>query len=160
MTEVMTHFHALPTSHAAPRPVGCCHMPVGQAALPVLNEHKSCGASGQARLPVLRVTANDYVIEIPMKSDVPVPVRCNKCGLMVQVPPGGKRLCGCGNWVAAENPVELADAPLTPGDLMQMPKIEGDLSAIERLNDGYRRITREMNKAIVGQQRVLEELLI
>src|SRR5207253_1596451 len=35
-----------------------------------------------------------------------------------------------------------------------------DLSAIERLNDGYRRITRELSKAIVGQQRVLEELLI
>ena len=40
------------------------------------------------------------------------------------------------------------------------PKIEGDLSAIERLNDGYRRITREIGKAIVGQQRVLEEMLI
>ena len=40
------------------------------------------------------------------------------------------------------------------------PKIEGDLSAIERLNDGYRRITREMGKSIVGQQRVFEEMLI
>jgi MoxR-like ATPase len=40
------------------------------------------------------------------------------------------------------------------------PKIEGDLSAIERLNDGYRRITREMGKAIIGQHRVLEEMLI
>src|SRR4029079_15186240 len=40
------------------------------------------------------------------------------------------------------------------------PKIEGDLSAIERLNDGYRRIRKELAKAIVGQERVLEELLI
>ena len=90
----------------------------------------------------------------------PIPMRCNKCGLMVQVPPGGKRLCGCGNWIAADQPALQADAPLTSGDLTQWPRIEGDLSAIERLNDGYRRITREMNKAIVGQQRVLEELLI
>jgi len=40
------------------------------------------------------------------------------------------------------------------------PRIEGDLSAIERLNDGYRRIRRELSKAIVGQERVIEELLI
>src|SRR5207244_493530 len=40
------------------------------------------------------------------------------------------------------------------------PRIEGDLSAIERLNDGYRRIRKEMSKAIVGQEKVLEELLI
>jgi MoxR-like ATPase len=40
------------------------------------------------------------------------------------------------------------------------PRIEGDLSAIERLNDGYKRIRTEMSKAIVGQNRVLEELLI
>jgi hypothetical protein len=32
------------------------------------------------------------------------------------------------------------------------PRIEGDLSAIERLNDGYRRICKELNKVIVGQQ--------
>jgi len=94
-----------------------------------------------------------------MKNDAPLSVRCNKCGLLVQVPPGGKRLCGCGNWIAAEEPVLVADMP-AGGDLTQWPRIEGDLSAIERLNDGYRRITRELNKAIVGQQRVLEELLI
>jgi len=40
------------------------------------------------------------------------------------------------------------------------PRIEGDLSAIERLNDGYRRLTSQVGKIIVGQQRVLEELLI
>ncbi|MBM4070957.1 MAG: AAA family ATPase [Planctomycetes bacterium] len=45
-------------------------------------------------------------------------------------------------------------------DLRQWPKIEGDLSAIERLNDGYRRITKELSKIIVGQKRVIEELLI
>ncbi|HEV3446733.1 MAG TPA: AAA family ATPase, partial [Gemmataceae bacterium] len=38
--------------------------------------------------------------------------------------------------------------------------MDSDLAAIERLNDGYRRIRKELGKAIVGQQRVLEELLI
>jgi MoxR-like ATPase len=37
---------------------------------------------------------------------------------------------------------------------------EGDLAAVERVNRAYRRITQEIGKAIVGQQRVLEELLI
>jgi MoxR-like ATPase len=40
------------------------------------------------------------------------------------------------------------------------PRLDGDMAAIERLNDGYRRIRKELGKAIVGQQRVLEELLI
>ena len=40
------------------------------------------------------------------------------------------------------------------------PRIEGDLSAIERLNDGYRRIIKELSKAIVGQSDVIEQLLI
>jgi MoxR-like ATPase len=40
------------------------------------------------------------------------------------------------------------------------PRIEGDLSSIERLNNGYQRIRKELSKAIVGQERVLEELLI
>src|SRR5690606_28440197 len=50
--------------------------------------------------------------------------------------------------------------PILTGDRAQWPRIEGDLSAIERLNDGFRRITRELSKAIVGQQRVIEELLV
>lgn len=96
-----------------------------------------------------------------MKTDAPVSMRCHKCGLMVQVPPGGKRLCGCGTWIAAEEtPVVLDTVEPGIGDVGAWPKIEGDLSAIERLNDGYRRITRELSKAIVGQQRVIEELLI
>ncbi len=89
-------------------------------------------------------------------------IRCKNCGLQMQVPPGGRRLCGCGAWLsgddapAAEPLAEAAEAvPAEP-----WPRIEGDLSAIERLNDGYRRIRRELGKAIVGQERVLEELLI
>jgi MoxR-like ATPase len=89
-------------------------------------------------------------------------IRCRNCGLLVQVPTGGRRLCGCGSWLSgdddagAESLPELVEAaPSEP-----WPRIEGDMSAIERLNDGYRRIRREMGKAIVGQERVLEELLI
>jgi MoxR-like ATPase len=92
----------------------------------------------------------------------------------MQVPPGGRRLCGCGTWLSADAGgaipeavpvVEAAvealpevEAPAAPA--AAWPRIEGDLSAIERLNDGYRRIRKEMGKAIVGQERVLEELLI
>src|SRR5438876_8350543 len=93
-------------------------------------------------------------------NDQPVAVQCSKCGLTVQVPIGGRRLCGCGTWLSAEEPVDLVEAEPALDDMSKWPRIEGDLSAIERLNDGYRRITREMGKAIVGQQRVLEELLI
>ncbi len=129
-------------------------------------------------------------------------VRCRTCGLTVQVPTGGRRLCGCGTWLSADDedipevePVEVLpdvlpptppkqsqaqkQSPSTPTTRIPVsspsaparaatpppptegwPRIEGDLSAIERLNDGYRRITRELSKVIVGQERVIEELLI
>jgi MoxR-like ATPase len=112
---------------------------------------------------------------------------------MVQVPAGGRRLCGCGAWLSGDEPVPVVEpveedlpelipaastrpaarpspsvpaaAPRTAaapahGGGEGWPRIEGDLSAIERLNDGYRRIKRELNKSIVGQERVIEELLI
>jgi MoxR-like ATPase len=82
----------------------------------------------------------------------------------VQVPAGGRRLCGCGAWLSGDEPVPIVEPVLheaTPADPADAwPRIEGDLSAIERLNDGYRRIRKEMAKSIVGQERVLEELLI
>lgn len=95
-----------------------------------------------------------------MSNNQPVSVKCPNCGVQVQVPPGGKRLCGCGTWVSSErNPTVVEATPVEAGP-ERWPRIEGDLSAIERLNEGYRRITSEMSKAIVGQKRVLEELLI
>ena len=116
-------------------------------------------------------------------------IRCKTCGLLVQVPAGGRRLCGCGTWLSAsdDDPIPLPalepveempsaraaaasrpaatsvpaySPPPGPAPAEAWPRIEGDLSAIERLNDGYRRIRKEMSKAIVGQERVLEELLI
>jgi MoxR-like ATPase len=113
-----------------------------------------------------------------------VSVTCAKCGMTLPVPAGGKRLCGCGAWISAASggapPVPVAAIPVdvepppappptrtarpapppVPQAAESFPRIEGDLAAIERLNDGYRRITRELGKAIVGQQKVLEELLI
>src|SRR5207248_2956262 len=101
-----------------------------------------------------------------------------KCGLTLPVPVGGKRLCACGAWVSAvaggppplpsasapvEIPMESAASRVVPARtaaVESFPRIEGDLAAIERLNDGYRRIVKELAKAIVGQQKVIEELLI
>src|SRR5262245_48570483 len=73
-------------------------------------------------------------------------IRCKTCGLVVQVPAGGRRLCGCGGWLSAED----ADEPVAvveEGEPGAAP-LEGDLAAIERLNDGYRRIRKEMAKII------------
>ncbi len=41
-----------------------------------------------------------------------------------------------------------------------MASEKGDLAAVERLNDGFSRIKKELGKVIVGQDRVIEELLI
>src|SRR4051794_37734951 len=101
-------------------------------------------------------------------------IRCKNCGLTMTVPEGNHRLCGCGAWLAADGTQQAAaqassaSPVVEPMDELEevpqasapWPRIEGDLSAIERLNDGYRRIRKEMAKAIVGQERVLEELLI
>src|SRR5580700_5176797 len=88
-------------------------------------------------------------------------IRCKNCGLTVQVPPGGSRLCGCGNWLSSDPEESAAVAEIAAAVGPEAwPRIDGDLSAIERLNDGYRRIRKEMSKSIVGQERVLEELLI
>jgi MoxR-like ATPase len=38
--------------------------------------------------------------------------------------------------------------------------VESDYAAVERLNQAYRKITGELGKVIVGQRRVIEELLI
>ena len=88
----------------------------------------------------------------------PVTVKCPNCGLFVQVPPGGRRLCGCGAWLSEDNVAVLE--PVSDDHDPSWPRIEGELAAIERLNHGYRRIRGELAKSIVGQERVLEELLI
>src|SRR5438309_22090 len=86
------------------------------------------------------------------------PVQCQNCGLIIQVPDGGRRLCGCGTWLSADEVPVVVEAEAA--ESARWPKSDGDLAAIERLNDGYQRICKELSKAVVGQQRVLEELLI
>ena len=78
----------------------------------------------------------------------------------MQVPAGGRRMCGCGTWLSGDDDIATAEPVVDAAPAQPWPRIDGDLSAIERLNDGYRRIRKEMGKAIVGQERVLEELLI
>jgi MoxR-like ATPase len=67
------------------------------------------------------------------------------------------RRCSCGAWLPGD------DAPLEvelDSDSESRPPSDHDLAAIDRLNHGYRQLKHELNKAIVGQQRVLEELLV
>src|SRR6516225_2750625 len=124
----------------------------------VSGSYAGCARHASAVLP-----CDPSVLSTYMKSEL-VTVRC-KCGLTAQIPAGGKRLCACGKWLTAEIPVatvapELEPVEVTPAGGPGWPRIEGDLSAIERLNDGYRRIVKELNKVIVGQQQVIEELLV
>lgn len=94
------------------------------------------------------------------------PVRCENCGLTVQVIPGGRRLCGCGNWLYAaadeEEPIDVVEARMNPTDEPEVayPRLEGDLASVERLKDGSKRILEECRKIIVGQSEVMEQLLI
>jgi MoxR-like ATPase len=89
------------------------------------------------------------------------PIRCEQCGLVVHVPPGGRRLCGCGAWLyAPDEPVIGDDLEAVAADAEELPRIEGDLASVDRLKEGSRRILDECAKVIVGQHDVLEQLLI
>jgi MoxR-like ATPase len=77
------------------------------------------------------------------------PIRCSNCGLIVQVPPGGRRLCGCGTWLSA-------DEDATP----EVLPLEADLAAVERLTGLCRKLLAESAKIIVGQRDVLEQILV
>jgi MoxR-like ATPase len=85
-------------------------------------------------------------------------VKCGNCGLVMQVPESGRRLCGCGNWLNGEEAPFAELVEVDEGE--SRPRIDKDLVSVERLNEGYRRIRKELTKAIVGQDKVLEELLI
>ncbi len=93
-------------------------------------------------------------------------IRCENCGLTVQVIPGGRRLCGCGNWLYApseeEEPVDIVmPAAFAEHEAeVAYPRLEGDLASVERLKEGSRRILDECRKIIVGQNEVMEQLLI
>src|SRR5437868_3318768 len=78
------------------------------------------------------------------------PIRCGNCGLVVQVMPGGRRLCGCGAWLSAD------DEEVVVAESAE----ETDVAAVERLTTTCRRLLAETGKVIVGQHEVLEQLLL
>jgi MoxR-like ATPase len=78
------------------------------------------------------------------------PIRCNNCGLVVQVPPAGRRLCGCGAWLSADD----------EDDVLEVMPVETDIEAVERLTATCRKLLAETAKVIVGQRDVLEQLLL
>ena len=78
------------------------------------------------------------------------PIRCGNCGLVVQVPPGGRRLCGCGAWLSADE--EEVVVAVSAEDT--------DVAAIDRLTVTCRRLLAETAKVIVGQHEVLEQVLL
>jgi MoxR-like ATPase len=78
------------------------------------------------------------------------PIRCSNCGLVVQVAAGGRRLCGCGAWLSAD---DADDAP-------EVIPVQTDLEAVERLTTTCRKLLAETAKVIVGQRDVLEQLLL
>ena len=79
------------------------------------------------------------------------PIRCNNCGLLVQVPQAGRRLCGCGAWLSADDDDDALEV---------MPVLETDLDAVERLTATCQKLLAETAKVIVGQRDVLEQLLL
>ncbi len=74
-------------------------------------------------------------------------LQCSACGLVIGVPAGSRRLCACGAWLVAAAPAK----PVTD---------ETALAAIERLGQIHRRLRQELGKIIIGQERVLDEVLI
>jgi MoxR-like ATPase len=85
-------------------------------------------------------------------------VQCATCGSILLVADGDRKQCNCGGWVEAEGAGTTGEASVRPADAWS--PVEADIASLERLTDGYHRLRKELGKVIVGQQRVLEELLI
>ena len=81
-------------------------------------------------------------------------VKCPKCGATHEAKDeqvGKSFKCKCGETVTVPaDPEEGAGAAESPGDV----------EAVKRLKDAHERILRELHKVIVGQDAVIEELLI
>ena len=63
------------------------------------------------------------------------------------------------------NPHPGRATPATPNSHSTFPKVftmaeQDDIQAVQKLNSAFRRITDELSKVIVGQQQVIEELLV
>jgi MoxR-like ATPase len=86
-------------------------------------------------------------------------LQCQNCGQVVEVPEGGRAECRCGTWLSVDERTEAPELDSTEVS-SRWSQDYGDLSALEALTDSYQRIREELSKIIIGQQRVLEELLI
>src|SRR5262245_39532695 len=87
--------------------------------------------------------------EISMRT---VDVTCDKCGSVVRVTSGQTVHCSCGQPLTATEHRDPAAAPA--------PARENDLAAAEQLHRAFQTIRSELKKVIVGQEKVLEELLV
>ena len=81
-----------------------------------------------------------------------VDVTCEKCGSVVRVTVGQTVHCSCGQPLTAPERREAA-----PNSNRVAPD---DVAAVEKLASAYQTIRDELGKVIVGQQKVLEELLV
>ena len=86
-------------------------------------------------------------------------IKCDSCGKQLQIE---DRLAGqegkcpsCGATLAIP-----AGPPATPAGVESEKMTDTDLVAVEKLNNAYSTLRAEMAKAIVGQELVLEELLM
>ena len=86
-------------------------------------------------------------------------VQCEKCGSILLIAAGERKQCTCGAWNRGEDAEEVVEVAAAPQSDAWSP-VEADVGALERLTDGYHRLQKELGKVIVGQHKVLEELLI
>ena len=81
-----------------------------------------------------------------------VDVTCEKCGSVVRVTTGQTVHCSCGQPLSAPERRE----PATNTAAL----VADDVAAVEKLHRAFQSIKGELGKIIVGQQKVLEELLV
>ena len=81
-----------------------------------------------------------------------VDVTCEKCGSVVRVTAGQTVHCSCGHPLVMP---ERRDVSAEPALLVQ-----DDVAAVEKLHRAFQAIKGELGKVIVGQQKVLEELMV
>lgn len=79
-------------------------------------------------------------------------ITCEKCGAVVRVTPNQSVRCSCGNLLATPERRE------PPPDSLHL--VENDIAAVEKLHRAFRAIRDELAKVIVGQQKVVEELMV
>jgi MoxR-like ATPase len=78
-----------------------------------------------------------------------VDVTCDKCGAVVRLNGAQPVVCSCGN--------SLGGGAAAP---QAARTAESDLAAVQKLNQAYQTIRGELGKVIVGQHKVIEELMV